>query len=89
MEPALNGDLPLYAEQVHLPLGVVSLSLASFVFGSLIFQLPLGYLGDRLGRRMVLIGCSTAGGVLFSLLTACVRFKRDVCRFMLPRRSIR
>lgn len=68
MESALNGDLPLYAEQVHLSLGVVSLSLALFVFGSLIFQLPLGYLGDRLGRRIVLIGCSTAGVVLFSLL---------------------
>ena len=51
-----------------MSLGVVSASLAAFVVGSLVFQLPLGHVSDRLGRRMVLIGCSAVGMVLFSLL---------------------
>ncbi|WDL96687.1 MFS transporter [Alicyclobacillus sp. ALC3] len=68
MESTLNGDLPLFAERVHLPLAVVSASLAGFVVGSLVFQLPLGHLSDRLGRRTVLIGCSAVGVVLFGVL---------------------
>lgn len=68
MESTLNGDLPLFAERVHLPLEVVSASLTGFVVGSLVFQLPLGHLSDRLGRRTVLIGCSAVGVVLFGVL---------------------
>lgn len=68
MESGLNGDLPVFAGQVHMPLGVVSSSLAAFVIGSLVFQLPLGHLSDRLGRRLVLVGCSAAGTVLFLVL---------------------
>jgi MFS family permease len=68
MESGLNGDLPLFAERIHMPLGVVSASLAAFVIGSLVFQLPLGHLSDRWGRRAVLTGCSIVGVVLFTVL---------------------
>ena len=68
MESALNGDLPLFAQRVHMSLGVVSASLAAFVIGSLLFQFPLGYLSDHLSRKVVLLGCSVVGVVLFALL---------------------
>lgn len=68
MEAALNGNLPLFAVQKHMPLDVVSASLAAFVIGSLVFQLPLGHLSDMIGRRWVLLGCSAAGVILFSVL---------------------
>lgn len=41
---------------------------APVVIGSLVFQLPLGHLSDRLGRKAVLIGCSAAGVALFGVL---------------------
>ncbi|MCL6445553.1 MAG: MFS transporter [Alicyclobacillus sp.] len=68
MESALNGDLPLFAAHIHMSFRVVSASLAAFVVGSLVLQLPLGHLSDRWGRRAVLTGCSAVGVVLFGVL---------------------
>jgi len=68
MESVLNGDLPLFAVQTHMSLSAVSASLAAFVVGSLVFQLPLGHLSDVWGRRRVLTVCTGAGVILFALL---------------------
>ncbi|WP_067935882.1 MFS transporter [Alicyclobacillus kakegawensis] len=68
MESALNGDLPLFAARIHVSFSVVSASLAAFVLGSLVLQLPLGHVSDRCGRRTVLTGCSAVGTVLFGVL---------------------
>ncbi|WP_328702347.1 MFS transporter [Alicyclobacillus suci] len=67
MESALNGDLPLYAKDVGLPLTVMSMALAAFVIGSLVLQYTLGYLSDRWGRRRILVSCSLIGAVIFAV----------------------
>jgi MFS family permease len=68
MESALNGDLPLYAERVGLPVTVISTGLAAFVIGSLVLQYALGHLSDRWGRGRILVGCSAIGALVFGLL---------------------
>ncbi len=67
MESTLNGDLPLYAKEVGLPLPVMSMGLAAFVMGSLVLQYPLGCLSDRWGKRKILTGCSLIGAVIFAM----------------------
>jgi MFS family permease len=68
MESALNGDLPLYAQRVGLPVTVISTGLAAFVIGSLVLQYALGHLSDRWGRGRILVGCSGIGALVFGLL---------------------
>lgn len=68
LESTLNGELPVLAAGGSLTLGVISLALSLFVLGSLVFQLPLGYFSDRVGRRSVLLRSSAAGAVLFAVM---------------------
>jgi MFS family permease len=41
--------------------GFISLLISAFVWGSLLFQVPLGVLGDRIGRKNLLILVCSAG----------------------------
>ncbi|MBO8163321.1 MAG: MFS transporter [Brevibacillus sp.] len=67
MEASLNGNFPVYALRNGISAEWVSLILPSFVVGSLVLQLPLGTLSDRVGRRQVMMGCAIVGAVAFSL----------------------
>lgn len=71
MEASLNGNFPVYALRTGIEVSAVSLILPAFAVGSIIFQLPLGILSDRLGRKNILLivmllgfGCFTAAGLL-------------------------
>lgn len=70
MEASLHGNYPVYAMRMGMDLSFVTLFLLpGFVFGSLITQLPLGMLSDRLGRSKVLMGIMGIGSVLFYSMT--------------------
>lgn len=65
LESSLNALFPVYAIRKGFDLAFVSVILASFSVGAITMQLPLGLLGDRIGRKKVIIGGLFAGGGLF------------------------
>ncbi|ADI00259.1 MFS transporter [Salisediminibacterium selenitireducens] len=70
MEASLHGNYPVYAMRMGMDLSFVTLFLLpGFVFGSLLTQLPLGMLSDRLGRSRVLMGIMGTGSVLFFFMS--------------------
>lgn len=68
LDGALVGDFPIYGSRIGLSDSVISLTLTTFVVGSMIFQFPLGYLSDRWGRRPALMLASLLGMGGFLLL---------------------
>ncbi|MDR7318130.1 MFS transporter [Brevibacillus nitrificans] len=67
METSLNGSFPVYALRTGISIEWVSIILPSFVVGSILLQMPLGTLSDRLGRRRVMTACAIIGGIAFFL----------------------
>lgn len=67
METSLNGSFPVYALRTGLSLEWVSLLLPEFILGSVILQMPLGALSDRVGRKQVMFVCALIGALAFFL----------------------
>ena len=67
LEASLNGIFPVYALKIGIDVKDVSIILPAFAIGSIVFQLPLGIISDRLGRRKVLIIAMIFGVLFFSL----------------------
>jgi len=67
METSLNGSFPVYALRTGLSLEWMSLILPSFIVGSIILQMPLGALSDRIGRKKVMFVCALVGAAAFFL----------------------
>ncbi|MFC7373605.1 MFS transporter [Fictibacillus iocasae] len=67
LEATLHGTFPVYALRSGLSLDWVAILLPAFVIGSLVFQLPLGTLSDRYGRKPILLFCLSGGFVSFFL----------------------
>jgi len=67
MEASLNGSFPIYALRVGVSVESVSIILPAFVIGSILLQMPLGSLSDRLGRKKVMAWCAVLGGISFAL----------------------
>ncbi|WP_314733325.1 MFS transporter [Anaerobacillus sp. CMMVII] len=65
LEASLHGSFPVYAMRSGISIEWVSILLPSFVFGSLITQLPLGMLSDKIGRKNVLLSVLFLGFVSF------------------------
>ncbi|MBO9466024.1 MFS transporter [Tropicibacter sp. R15_0] len=58
------GMAAVYATEVGLSLGQISLFIAAFYVGALVLQYPLGWLSDRMDRRMLIFAgaaCGAAG----------------------------
>jgi MFS family permease len=70
MEASMSSSFPLYALRISLNEDWISILLLAFGIGSLILQLPLGTLSDRIGRKPVLIACGMIGGVCFLAVPA-------------------
>ncbi|TCS82437.1 MFS transporter [Tepidibacillus fermentans] len=68
LEATLNSSFPIYGIRTGIRETVVSTLLSSFVIGSLIFQLPLGIVSDKFGRKKVLTLVTLIGGILFGLV---------------------
>ncbi|SHG76656.1 MFS transporter [Ornithinibacillus halophilus] len=69
LEATLHGIFPIYGLRIGHDVGTLSLIIPCFAAGSLISQLPLGMLSDRIGRRKVLL-LVLSGGVVCFLLAA-------------------
>ena len=67
LEASLNGIFPVYALKIGIDVKDVSIILPAFAIGSIVFQLPLGMISDRLGRRKVLIIAMIFGVIFFTL----------------------
>lgn len=65
LEASLHGNFPVYAVRSGITIEWVSILLPAFVAGSLLTQLPLGMLGDRIGRRKLLLYITFLGFVSF------------------------
>ncbi|ABO65776.1 MULTISPECIES: MFS transporter [Geobacillus] len=70
LEAAIHSVFPLYALHKRMSAEQITLILPFFSFGGIIFQLPLGALSDRFGRRVAITGALLAGISCF--LTALV-----------------
>jgi MFS family permease len=66
LEATLHGSFPVFALRNGISLDWVALLLPAFVLGSLVFQLPLGVLSDKYGRKPILIFSFVSG--FFSFL---------------------
>jgi MFS family permease len=71
---AFYGLTPIFAQRVGLGVSGVSMLMAGAIVGGLAVQFPVGFLGDRFDRRMVLtislwIICASAVAVAFASLT--------------------
>ncbi|WP_084820341.1 MFS transporter [Mesobacillus campisalis] len=66
LEASLNGNFPVYALRNGIEIGAVAIILPAFAAGSIVFQLPLGILSDRFGRKRVLPAVMLAGFICFT-----------------------
>jgi MFS family permease len=71
---AFYGLTPIFAQRVGLDVSGVSLLMASAIVGGLVVQFPVGWLGDRFDRRLVLTiavwtVCGSAVAVSFASLS--------------------
>ena len=65
MESTMNSNFPIYGLKLGLTDTWLSFLLPAIGLGSLVLQLPLGRLSDRIGRRTVLTGAGLLGGLAF------------------------
>ncbi|QGQ44242.1 MFS transporter [Metabacillus sediminilitoris] len=84
LESSLNGSFPVYGLRIGLEVPNISVLLFSFAIGAIVFQLPLGMLSDKFGRRMILMSILFIGFVSFtsaSFLEESV-FALTICLFI-------
>ena len=67
LESSLNGSFPIYALRIGVSVESVSIILSSFVIGSILLQMPIGSLSDRIGRKKVMGICAFIGAIAFLL----------------------
>ncbi|MER2108475.1 MAG: MFS transporter [Solibacillus sp.] len=73
LESSLNALYPVYALRKDFELQYVSIILAAFAVGAILTQFPLGMLGDRIGRKKVIVG-GLLGGFFFFVLGSNLEF---------------
>jgi MFS family permease len=66
LEASLNGNFPVYALRNGIEISAVAIILPAFAAGSIVFQLPLGILSDRFGRKKVLPAVMLSGFICFT-----------------------
>lgn len=65
LETTLNSNFPVYALRSGVTVDAVAFILPAFAIGSIVFQLPLGMLSDRFGRRRIILCVTLAGSFFF------------------------
>lgn len=64
----INGSLvglsAIYGKSIAMPTGQIALFVASAYIGVILFQLPIGYLSDKVDRRKIIIGLCVMACVL-------------------------
>ncbi|WP_332646214.1 MFS transporter [Lysinibacillus sp. 54212] len=67
LESSLNALYPVYALRMDFDVSMLSIILASFSIGAILTQLPLGILGDKIGRDRVIIAALISGTIIFTV----------------------
>ncbi|TCT19642.1 putative MFS family arabinose efflux permease [Melghiribacillus thermohalophilus] len=67
LEATLHGNFPVYGMRIGHDVETLSLIIPAFAVGSLVTQLPLGVLSDKIGRKQVLAIVLAGGGITFFL----------------------
>ncbi|MGE7622374.1 MFS transporter [Viridibacillus sp. NPDC096237] len=67
LESSLNALFPVYALRLSFDVAMLSIILSAFSVGGIISQVPLGMLGDKVGRRKVLLSALAGGGTIFGI----------------------
>lgn len=57
------GMAAVYGGKANLTIGQISLFVSAFYVGALIMQYPLGWMSDRMDRRVLILGSAVLGGV--------------------------
>ena len=57
----------VYATRIGLTLNEISLFIATIYIGAVVLQYPIGYLSDRMDRRMLILAVAIAGGITAGL----------------------
>ena len=70
LESSLNTLYAVSALRIGLDVKLVSIILSAFAIGAIVTQLPLGTLGDRIGRSAVVTGGLGIGALLFLISVA-------------------
>ncbi len=65
LEATLHSIFPIYGLRIGHNVDILSILIPCFAIGSLITQLPLGILSDRIGRRKILLFVLTGGIACF------------------------
>ncbi|SDX22522.1 Predicted arabinose efflux permease, MFS family [Marininema mesophilum] len=73
LEATLSGSFPVYGLREGLGATWVSILISAFVYGSLLFQLPLGALSDRWGRKRVLGWICFLGSIGMALIPFAIK----------------
>lgn len=68
LNSAALGLTPIYGTRLGLPVELIVLLLSLAQLGSLVLQWPLGWLSDRIDRRLVIVGCALGVAALSLLI---------------------
>ena len=55
------GMAPVFGTNAGLTLSEISIFVAAFYIGAMVFQFPIGWLSDRMDRRILIVATSTVG----------------------------
>lgn len=69
LEATLHGIFPIYGMRIGHDVDMLALIIPCFAAGSLISQLPLGMLSDKIGRKTTLLLVISAGALCFFITT--------------------
>lgn len=67
LESSLNALFPVYAMRNGFTTSLVPIMLSIFTLGGIVTQIPLGMLGDKIGRRKILLMGFFVSGFVFLL----------------------
>ncbi|MEN2768262.1 MFS transporter [Ornithinibacillus xuwenensis] len=81
LEATLHATFPVYGLRIGHEVGMLSLIIPCFAAGSLLSQLPLGILSDKMGRRKILLYIMIAG--LFCFIAAAMLETSVIALFIL------
>jgi len=54
----------VYSTEIGMSVQDVSIFMGTIILGGFLFQYPLGWISDRIGRRSIIIFCSVMGGAV-------------------------
>jgi len=67
LDSMLNTMFPIYAIRGGFDIGSVSIILMAFSIGGILSEVPLGILGDKIGRYKILLMALSGGAIIFMI----------------------